>query len=175
MGIFSDLWFTFRRSCISVCSLTFSWDFWSVHSITTLATTAQKYWAILVSSFSTCCFSCTPRWQLPFCRVSSFTQDTIFLVKKTKNNDKHEKTRKLESKFIWYFVLVPLEMPVLLKENFNRWYSLRSYYLAITVSDIPFQVNKQVDYIKTGFCKPYLTNWWTVLHFRRYSVLYTSR
>lgn len=31
-------------------------------------------------------------------------------------------------------------MPVLLKENFNRWYSLRSYYLAITISDIPFQV-----------------------------------
>lgn len=31
-------------------------------------------------------------------------------------------------------------MPVLIKEHFNRWYSLRSYYMAITVSDIPFQV-----------------------------------
>lgn len=38
----------------------------------------------------------------------------------------------------------PLEMPVLIKENFNRWYSLRSYYLAITVSDLPFQVRLSI-------------------------------
>lgn len=37
-------------------------------------------------------------------------------------------------------------MPVLLKENFNRWYSLRSYYLAITISDIPFQVRRTINW-----------------------------
>ncbi|EFN78567.1 ATP-binding cassette sub-family G member 1, partial [Harpegnathos saltator] len=42
----------------------------------------------------------------------------------------------------------PLELPVLLKENFNRWYSLRAYYLAITLADIPFQ---------TIFCFMYLS------------------
>lgn len=41
----------------------------------------------------------------------------------------------------------PLEMPVLIKENFNRWYSLRTYYLAITVSDIPFQAVFCVIYV----------------------------
>lgn len=41
----------------------------------------------------------------------------------------------------------PLEMPVLVKENFNRWYSLRSYYLAITLSDIPFQAVFCVIYV----------------------------
>ncbi|XP_050673849.1 ATP-binding cassette sub-family G member 1 isoform X3 [Leptidea sinapis] len=41
----------------------------------------------------------------------------------------------------------PLEMPVLVKEHFNRWYSLRSYYLAITVSDLPFQAIFCIIYV----------------------------
>ncbi|KAL7045241.1 hypothetical protein ACKWTF_002180 [Chironomus riparius] len=52
--------------------------------------------------------------------------------------------------FILFYHVVPLEMPVLLKENFNRWYSLRSYYLAITISDIPFQVCTILKFLKSN-------------------------
>lgn len=36
--------------------------------------------------------------------------------------------------------LVPLELSVMQKEYFNRWYSLSSYYISITVVDLPVQV-----------------------------------
>ncbi|XP_054263719.1 ATP-binding cassette sub-family G member 1-like [Macrosteles quadrilineatus] len=34
----------------------------------------------------------------------------------------------------------PLEMPIIVREHFNRWYSPKSYYIALTVTDIPIQV-----------------------------------
>ncbi|XP_055917419.1 ATP-binding cassette sub-family G member 1 [Eupeodes corollae] len=34
----------------------------------------------------------------------------------------------------------PLEFPIVTREHFNRWYSLRAYYIAFTLADIPIQM-----------------------------------
>lgn len=34
----------------------------------------------------------------------------------------------------------PIEMSILLKEHFNRWYSLKAYYISITLMDLPISI-----------------------------------
>jgi hypothetical protein len=38
-------------------------------------------------------------------------------------------------------ISVPLERAIVAKEQFNNWYKLRTYYMAVTISSIPVQVS----------------------------------
>lgn len=39
-----------------------------------------------------------------------------------------------------FLFTVPLEFPIISREHFNRWYSLRAYYIALTLADFPIQL-----------------------------------
>lgn len=34
---------------------------------------------------------------------------------------------------------VPLDLPIVTREHFNRWYSIKAYYFAVTFADLPLQ------------------------------------
>ncbi|XP_047002054.1 ATP-binding cassette sub-family G member 1-like [Schistocerca americana] len=45
----------------------------------------------------------------------------------------------------------PLELPVVAREHFNRWYSLGSYYAAVTLADIPTQIMCTFAYVIVAY------------------------
>lgn len=58
------------------------------------------------------------------------------------------KARNLSRQLIQlFFFAVPLELPVIKREHFNRWYSVRAYFISLTLADIPIQVFCTVIYI----------------------------
>nr|CAD7459474.1 unnamed protein product [Timema tahoe] len=62
---------------------------------------------------------------------------------------------QMSSNMMLSILTFPMEMTILKKEHFNRWYSLKSFYLSITIVDIPISVISCVVfslivYIMTG-------------------------
>ena len=42
---------------------------------------------------------------------------------------------------------VPVEMPVMVREHLNNWYTLKAFYLAKSAVDLPFEVFNSVLYV----------------------------
>lgn len=57
--------------------------------------------------------------------------------------------------FEFFDIAVPLEMPIVAREHFNRWYSEKAYYFALTFTDFPLQfvcvlIFVLITYLMTG-------------------------
>jgi len=41
-----------------------------------------------------------------------------------------------------------MDISILIKEHFNRWYSLKAYYTAMTLVDLPISVSIPCDFAR---------------------------
>lgn len=96
--------------------------------------------------------------------ITSFCYGNIIIIMKHLNTNQF----LIESNFILHFanifspvpihptrirfipIAVPTEMGILLKEHFNRWYSLKAYYVSVTLLDLPISVIKMEMKKKIG-------------------------
>nr|XP_022899836.1 ATP-binding cassette sub-family G member 1-like [Onthophagus taurus] len=66
----------------------------------------------------------------------------------------------------------PSEMPIIIRENFNRWYSLKSYYLAISIADMPVQMFATLLYaVTTYFMTAQPIEWYRIFLFLNMCIL----
>lgn len=49
------------------------------------------------------------------------------------------------------FITVPLEMQILTREHFNRWYRLAPYYISMLLIEIPFQAACAATYLTVSY------------------------
>lgn len=49
------------------------------------------------------------------------------------------------------YISVPLEMQILTREHFNRWYRLAPYYISILLIEIPFQATCAATYLTVSY------------------------
>ena len=68
---------------------------------------------------------------------------------------------------ILFLFTVPLNLPTIKREHFNGWYSTSSYYLALTISDIPLIISTSLIYIAITY---FMTN--QPLEFNRFCAYY---
>lgn len=101
---------------------------WLAYCISTLA--MMRRWYSIISDTFSCrlCFWCSPRSAPHRYHVShiapyyAWMRPLIFLT------------------FASVDITVPLELPIVTREHFNRWYSIKAYYFAMTFADLPIQI-----------------------------------